>query len=264
MLIRRCLLGCSFSILAGFMFAQNQDAISPGRDRQSLEILARVVQANGGSQAFANVRDITERGEITFDWGDHVSGPLTIQILGGSFRLEADLPDDKRVWVARNGTGSETKNHKSITMTQQEAVNLGNLTFPLAHVVSALLDPAAQVAFVGIEKMEGRSVYRLEVKGQLGLATKEQCGPVSKDLLIDALTFSIVGLEDHPHPTNRVPNAKSIDTTPREVAFSDFRTVNGLLVPFSITTKVHGQEMFQIHLSEVLFNSTIDDAKFRP
>ena len=110
MLLRGCLVVGVFSIMVGFAFGQDQKATSAGRDRQSLEVLARAMQANGSSQALASVHDITEKGEITFHWGDGVKGPLTIQMLDGNhFRLEADLADDKRVWVVRSGRGSQIK-----------------------------------------------------------------------------------------------------------------------------------------------------------
>ena len=83
-----------------------------------------------------------------------------------------------------------------------------------------------------------------------------------KDLLIDALDFDIVGVEDHPFPTHRLPNSKTVDTTPREIDFADFRVVNGVRIPFSITTKVHDQTMLQIRLWDVHFNTNLSDEQF--
>jgi hypothetical protein len=234
------------------------------RDAQLIDILTRTVRAAGGPQAVVAVHDITETGEITFYWGKGIKGPLTIQMLGGNhFRMEADLPDEKQTWILRNGVGSLTEKDRSIRMAPQEALNLGNLTYPLAHVVSALADPETDISFAGIERRNDRSVYRLRVKGQLGLATKAQSLPVLKDLLIDALDFDIVGVEDHPFPSHRLPGNRTVDTTPREIEFADFRVVEGLRVPFLITTKVHEQKMLQIRLSEVHFNTNLTDEQFK-
>jgi hypothetical protein len=88
------------------LFAQDSERQMPKRDAQSIEILKKVVQAAGGEAAVAAVRDITERGEVTFYWSKREEGPVTILMIGGSrYRMEAELPERQSIWVVRDGAG---------------------------------------------------------------------------------------------------------------------------------------------------------------
>lgn len=240
-----------------------QQAKAPKRDPQSIEILTRVIQASGGAQALAAVHDITESGEITFYWGEDVKGPVTIRTLGGNhFRMEADLPQAKSTWVISNGDGLKKDGDKATTISTENAINLGNLTYPVGHVAAALADVSTEVSFVGIVDREGRSVYRLRLKGQLGLVgTPSPLLPVTKDVLVDALSFDIVGVQDRPYRIFN-PGRKLPASPAREIDFSDFRVVKGVRIPFSITTNLQGQKALSIRLSEVDFNKGLGEGDF--
>jgi hypothetical protein len=223
------------------------------RDSDAIEVLARTLAAAGGLQAVSAVRDLTESGEITFHWGEGHKGPVTLQgLTGNHFRMEADLPEGKRIWVVKSGVGSLKEPKGRVhAISGDNAINLENLTFPIAHIVAALTDSTANVLLVGIEKQADRSVYRLRVKGHLGLTEigKSPGLLVEKDLLIDALTFSIVSVGDRPFRTYDAGHKPS-DKPSREINFGDFRAVRGIQVPFSITTKLMGQETLTITFVE--------------
>ncbi len=247
---------------------------APRRDPMLLDVLARVLNAAGGAQALAAVHDLTESGEITFHWGKGVTGPVKIQALGGNhFRMEADLSEGKRTWLVSDGNGARKEaDRKAVELSYANAINLGDLTFPIALLAAALEDPAADISLVGIEKRDGRSTYRLRLKGRLGLVGRGvPAGSVVKDVLVDALTFEILTVEDHPYA--RTPmggrfsspsksNEKASDTAPREITYGDFRVVNGIRVPFSIDTKLEGQRTFGIRLDEAAFNTNLNARDF--
>jgi hypothetical protein len=46
--------------------------------------------------------------------------------------------------------------------------------------------------------------------------------------------------------------------------FSDYRAINGILVPFSITERVAGQTTWTIQLSQIAFNTGLGDTDFQP
>jgi hypothetical protein len=264
-----CRLAVSLYVMSCSLFGQQPGDVHHLRDAQAIEVLARTLQAAGGGQALASVHDITESGEITFYWGKDVKGPITIRALGGNhFRMEADLPEGKSTWIVKDGVGSKKESEKVTPISRDNAVNLGNLTYPVGHVVAALADSASDVSFVGIEKRAGRSIYRLRVKGQLGLVSQPWMGgPVVKELLIDALTFDIVSVEDHPMPTRNVERRSAIrsaattekrsDPPSRVIEFADFRVVKSVRLPFSVSTKLLGQETMSIRLDKVIFNSDL-------
>jgi hypothetical protein len=258
---------CSLVVLWGvtscFLLGQERGKAHPQRDAQAIEILDRVVLAAGGAQALASVHDMTESGEITFYWGKDVKGPLTIQALGGNhFRMEADLPQGKSTWIVKDGVGSKKDGDKAKSISRENALNLCNLTYPIGHVTGALADSATDVSIAGIEKREDRSVYRLRVKGKLGLVGDGSPTSVVKDLIVDALTFDILSVEDHPFRTYKRGGMPS-DIAPREIDFADFRAVNGVRVPFSISTKLQGQKTLSIRVSGMTFNNDLTVSDFQ-
>ncbi len=255
-----------FTVVATCASLSSQERPKPRqRDPMLLDVLARVVNAAGGAQALATVRDLTESGEITFHWAEEVKGSVIIHALGTNrFRMEADLPEGKRTWAVKAGSGSVKEPEGKVrVLSYDNAINLENLTFPLAYFGAALTDSKAHISLVGIEDRDGRSIYRLRVKGQLGLSGIKAGPdlPVVKDLLVDALTFNIVSVEDRPFQTFK-PGGEVSDKPSRAIEFEDFRKIDGVLVPFSITTKLMGQLTLSIHLSSVRFNSGLGDQEF--
>jgi hypothetical protein len=237
----------------------------PRRDAALLDVLTRTVSASGGAQAVSAVRDLTASGEITFHWGEGVKGPVVIRALGGNhFHMEADLPEGKRTWVVKDGDGSRTEpDGRIVPISGENAINFGNLTFPVAHLAVALSDATSDVSLMGIEKREGRSVYRLRLKGQLGLVGKADANrAVTKDVLVDALDFGIVSVQDYPYPVYQ-RNGQLSDAPPREIEYGDFRVVDGVRIPFSIDTKLQGQRVMSIRVSKVSFNSSLSDEDFK-
>jgi len=263
-------------LVASCVSLQGQEGPNPPRrDPLLLNVLTRVVNVAGGVQALAAVHNLTESGEITFYWAKDVKGPVSIRGLGGNhFRMEADLPQGKRIWLVNDGNGSRKEgDKKAVVLPYANATNLGNLTFPIGHVVAALSDLKTEVSLVGIEEQEGRSIYHLRLKGRLGLVgPKTSAGWFIKDVLVDALTFDILAVKDFPYHHRLRPNAPNKQKTsdrqnvsgdaPREIAFADFRMVNGVKVPFSIKTKLEGHSTFSISLKEVTFNTNLNDGDF--
>jgi hypothetical protein len=250
------------------LLAQSQSTTgrkAPERDAQSIEILNRVVQAAGGSQALAAVRDITERGEITFYWGKGQKGPVTIEMVGGRrYRMEADLPQGPSVWITRDGTGwKKESDERVVGLSSENATPMGNFTYPIGQVVASLADPNTSVSFVGIESRKDHSVYRLRVTGRLGLLpTTSVISAISKDLIIDALSFDIVGVADRSFPVYE--GGRPSDKAPYEVDFSDFHAVNQLRVPFLIDMTLMGQHAMDIRVTEVTLNSGVREEQFQP
>lgn len=253
-----------FTIVAVSPFLSAQEAAKhPKRDAQAVEILTRTVNAAGGRQSLSAVRDMTESGEITFYWGESVNGPVTIHTLGGNhFRMEAELSQGRSTWIVSDGVGSKKNGEKVSPISRENAINLCNLTYPVGHAATGLADPATDVSFIRIETREGRSVYRLRLRGKLGLVGDGSPVVVVKDLIVDPLSFDIIGVEDDPYPTYQ-PGERSSNTMPRQIEFGDFRLVNGVRVPFSITTKLEGQQTLTIQLRQVTFNNNLSISDFR-
>jgi hypothetical protein len=261
-------------IASCFPLLSQEGSKPPDRDPVLLDVVTRAVNAAGGARALASVHDLTESGEITFYWGEGVKGPVKIQTLGGGhFRMEADLSTGKRTWLVNDGNGTrKDADNQTVPLPNENAINLGNLTFPMSLATAVLRDAATDISLVGIENRNGRSTYRLRVKGRLGLSGNPNQLAVVKDLLIDALNFSIVGVEDRPFRTyqgmklfdkNSEAGGKLSYKPPRAIEFEDFRTINGVLVPFCVSAKLMGQRTFSIHFTSIVFNSNLSPDDFK-
>jgi hypothetical protein len=250
----------------------------PPRDPLLLEVLSRVVNAAGGPQVFAAVHDLSETGVITFHWTKDVKGSLSIGSLRGNhFRMEAELPEKKQVWLVNDGVGSVREGQKTVNLTYSNSINLENLTFPIEYIEQALADPAVDISLLRIEEREGRSVYHLRLKGRLGLVRKGlPCEPVVKDIRIDALTFEVITVEDFPYSRKPISHIlpvksnektsddarKSLDVPPREITYQDFRNVDGMKLPFSIDIRLEGQRTFSIRFDAAEFNTGLNIRDF--
>lgn len=251
------------AISSCMLFGQEEKSSRPQRDPRSIEILTRVLQNSGGLQAVAAVHDVTETGEITFFWGADVKGLVTIRSLGANhFRMEADLPEGKSTWIVKDGGGSKKEVEKISVLSRENALNLCNLTYPIGHVAAALADSSTEISFVDVEKRGDLSAYRLRLKGKLGLVGDHSPVSVVKDMIIDALTFDILSVEDHPYPTYK-PGGPRSDTAPRELDFGEFRAVKGVRMPFSVLTKLHGQRTMSLAFSDVTFNKNLTVVDFQ-
>jgi len=236
------------------------------RDTQAIEILARAEQAAGGMQALASSHYIRETGEITLCRGkedEQLEGPVTIQLSGGShFRMDADFPEGKWTWIVKDGGGSKEEDGRIIPIFHKAAINLGDLTYPLGYIAPALADSATDVSFIDVEKLNGRAVYRLQLKGGLGLTSQPKSrDTIIKDLLVDVLNFDILAVEDRPFEAHRP--GMTPDSPTRTVEFSDFRQVHGIRFAFSIRTKLLGHQVLDIRLNEVELNTSPSQNAFQ-
>jgi hypothetical protein len=261
MLVRRSLFLLTVFALASLCLFAQEGTKTVKRDPQAIEILTRTANAAGGLQALSAIRDLTESGEITFFWGKDPKGPVVIHSIGATrFRMDATLQEGNLTWLVKDGSGSTKKGEIGPSLLPSPAaINLENLTFPLAYVGTALRDGTTDVSFVGIENRKGASVYRIRVKENLRSGGRTEL--VTKDLFVDALSFEIAGLEDYPYPMRRSP--KSPDGIPRDIEYGDFRTVRDVRVPFSVGTSVHGQQLILIQLNEISFNTNLSDEDFK-
>jgi hypothetical protein len=244
-------------------FAPSQQRPQPERDSRAIEVLSRVIRASGAANN-SIPRDIRETGEVVFHWGNGVRGPVTVSMMGGDrLRLDAELPRGKSTWIVRESVGSKRDAQGQHPIGTLQSVNLGFLTFPLAYALEAINDPTTDVSLGGIEQQSGRSIYRLKLRGRLGLSQKEHAVSVTKYVLVDAMTFDVIAVEEHPVPISMHDGKRVEDSRIRRLDFGDFRLIHGLRVPFLISESLFGQSTLDIHLTDVSFNNNLPDEDFK-
>jgi hypothetical protein len=236
----------------------------PTRDARALLVLAQSLNAAGGVQAVAAVKDFTATGTITYNWaGQRVEGSVTFRGLGlDDFRLDAVLPGGTRSWAVSNLAGALKETDGTVTsIPLHNAVNLGGLTFPYFAMLAALVDTTTTVTYVGPVQVNGAQAYQVRVARTLGAqgagaATVEQM--TTRDFFVDAGNYLPVAIRDTTHPIRGASEAYL-----HGIEFSGYQAVSGLRVPFSIAEKVGGQTIWMARISSVSFNTGLADADFQ-
>jgi hypothetical protein len=234
---------------------------TPQRDPQAISVIAQALNAAGGVAALSAMQNYTATGTVIYYWGgDEVKGNVTVKSRGlGQFRLDATLPEGVRSWSVNNGEGmTKQTNGDMIPIEYHNGMNFGNFTDPLLSLAADSQDPTVSIAYVGLETLDGAQVHHIHTQKVLANDQTGMFGRLTrKDFFINAATFQLISTLDMVHPKNESDVDKS-----HEVDFSDYQTVDGVLVPFTISEIVIGQHTFTIQLQQVTFNGSVNDSDF--
>ena len=230
------------SVCAGPAMAQTAD-----------EIVERHIAALGGREALSRIRTRVSTGTITLT--------LPVGTISGTVEAFAKAPNKSRMIVKLDLSGLgggeilndqrfdgttafviDTFNgNRDISGTQLEAMK--NNGFP-----TAFLDYRARghaIAVIGNELLGGRPTYLLEVTPKIGPKARSW---------VDAETYMVV-------KTSVTVEAPQVGVVEQVTEFSDFRTVDGVKVPFSVKSVNQVQTTTAV-LTDVKHNVDIDDGSF--
>jgi hypothetical protein len=248
--------------------AAQQVPAAPSQDAQAVSLLNHVLTATGGQAAVNAILDYKAFGTITYPGTQNdVHGSVTVAGLGTSeFRLDATLPTGVRSWAIHKGQTTIRADDGTVSLlppvpSQNPSDNAfpyhtpmfpGSVIFPYGQVVAVLGNPLYRVSYKGISTIDGHSMHDIEVQRIL----PGEVDPPSKydvrDFFIDISTLQVVMTQDM-IPRNVL----------HQIWYSDYRSEAGLLVPFSISEKMGGQQTWSIQLSNITFNVGLQDSTFQ-
>jgi hypothetical protein len=241
-----------------------QSTTAVQRDPQAIALLSQALTASGSATLTASLHDFTASGSITYFWaGSQVQGTATIRALGiTSFRVDATLPEGVRSWVTTQDQGSIRETNGQVSpILWHNTIHLGALTLPQWKIANVLNDWTLSVQYSGTDSFSGHQVAVIRVQKPTDAST-DPGGIFSHlsamDFLIDVATYQVIGVRDALHPLR-----DSMQDIRHEIAFADFRVVNGSLVPFSITETIAGQETWSLRLDVITFNTGLTNADFQ-
>jgi hypothetical protein len=210
------------------------------------EIIARHLAARGGEARLHSVQSERLRGTIAF--GKGAPGPLAVDLARpGKIREEVQLSDGKfqRASDGKQGFALGTDG-KRRALSAEELKNLaGSADFDGPLVDRDKKD--VKVKLVGVEPVEGRDAYRLEVTMADGQVRHE---------LIDAQTFLDVKWEGTLHFGGKAVRMWTF--------FRDFREVSGVKLAFRCESHSEGSDDVQLIVYESIeLDAPIDPARFQ-
>jgi hypothetical protein len=237
----------------------------PDRDPQALAVLQSAIEAGGGKAFINNVRDFRATGTITYSWaGKNVKGIVEIQGRGlNQFRMDSHMEDGLHSIILNHGAGKAVDPNGMRVIPPETVAAIGLVILPLPTVTADLGLPG-RISEKGMEQRAGVSLHNIEVhrtSHQQLDQTLDSHSPLSNlgrsEVLIDPATFMVVATRVV--LTARTSRARNIV---REMNYSDFRKVGGLVVPFTIQERAGDQLISTIVLSSIDFNVGVADDVF--
>jgi len=274
------------SILVGAWLAQ---AVSGAETKASpsglsaAQIVDKHVAARGGLQAWRAVQTLAVNGKLDAGTPDSVerSAKLALQGVGASakraaaaesvkaaaaqqvqlpFRLEMKRPRKSRLEIDFAGktavqvydgqNGWKVRPYLNRDDVEPFTADEAKAEAAKADIEGPLLDYAAkgtQVGLEGMEPVDGHNAYKLRVTPKNGDV---------QHIWIDTQSFLDVKVEGAP---------RRLDGKMRNVWFyqRDFRSVQGLMVPYVYDTAIDGNpHSHKMLIESVVVNRTLDDARF--
>ncbi len=238
-------------------------AAAPQRDPQALAIIGQALNAAGGMSPLTSIQDFTGSGTIDYFWaGQDVQGSVTVKGRGlAQFRVDATLPEGAHSWTMNNGTALEKHPNGTVTpLPFPLTLRPANSTFPFFRLLAVLQDTSWSISSVGTVEHNGQQAYDIGLQ-KMYTDGSDPTGLKSRatktDFIIDPNTFLVLSVQDKAYPKDRGPG-----DAPHEMQFSNYKSFNGILVPFSITELIGGQQTSTIQFSQFTFNSGLTDSDF--
>jgi len=235
----------SFCLMSLFLLSL---ITSPGLGQKASDILEKMIEAQGGRKVVEGIKDTTMSGTFEMPMMG-ISGTSTMyQKDPNKTRMDAEFMgmvftqafDGETGWTINPETGGvEPLSEKALEYAKREA--LGD---------EALLHPekcGITYAYKGKETIEGKDYFILEATYSDGyklavyVDSKTYLTYKSKGLSLDMMEVEV-------------------DT---ETVMSDYKKVDGTMIPHTIVIIQNGEAFMTITLTEVSFNTGLEDSLFK-
>jgi len=248
----------ALSTVVGLAAAQS----TPTGDAQAVSLAAQSVAALIRGMPVA---DVTLNGTVTRIAGsDQQSGTVTLLAKGFSeSRVDLNLSGGFRSEVRNSLSGFNQGNWIGIDGVAH-AISLHNCFtdagwfFPALGTLAAVAgNPKVVFSYVGLENSQQTPLQHIQAY-TVSASLPEAQQLSTMDFYLDAKTLlpSIIAFDEHPD------NDQTVDIAVA-VAFSDYRNVNGAMIPFHIQRYVYNGLTLDIQLASAGINSGIPDSQFK-
>ena len=215
------------------------------------QIADRYVQAKGGLQAWRAVQTISYSGKYEAGGKQNVELPFLMQLKRPhKSRFETEFQGDKAIQVYDGTKGWKYRpflGRKDVEPYSPDELKAAALDSDLDGPLVDYAAKGTQVTLEGVEKVEGRDTYKLKLTLKSGQV---------RHLWVDTQSFLEVKIEG----SQRRMDGRM---RPVEVFYRDFKSVNGLMVPYVQETVVQGvKKSHKIIVENVEVNPKLDDSLF--
>jgi outer membrane lipoprotein-sorting protein len=249
MLRRVFLFGITLPVCLSFSMI---GAANPQAGLTAAQIIDKNVSAKGGLQAWRAVQSLSFSGKLEAGGKSKAQLPLVLKKKRpGKTRVELVFANDTAVQVYDGADGWKLRPYlgrKTVEPYSPEELKSASFESDLDGPLVDYASKGNKVELEGVEKVENHDAYKLKVTMKGGQV---------QHLWVDAGTFLEVKVEG-------TPRRMDGKMRPVSIYLRDYKSVNGLMVPYVIETAVEGnRDTHKILIDNVAVNAKLDDALFK-
>jgi hypothetical protein len=238
--------------------AQNQIPIVTAlKDPEAIAVLQQSFAAMGNSVP----SDSIAMGNITIVAGTKSSqGTIRVLTRGtGQSSVQVTVPEGTRTLIYSTGQANELVGSTVNVLSLELAVTSQAPGFPSPIIATLLTDPDTSFQYVGLETSNGMSLHHISAWDSFASQKDMQllANFSMRDIWIDAAS----GLVQRLSYTRRAAHGAAPGIAVN-VFYSDYRSVSGVLYPYSIQESWNGTPWATITIQNVSLNNGLTDADF--
>jgi hypothetical protein len=233
------------------------------QDPQAVAVAQAAFTAMGGAQAIAGYQDSLASGTVTISAGGNpVSYPITMKSKGlRETRVELQMPKGSNIRIVNQGQGAIQRPDGSVKALDSNNTFYEHVNHvPLLSVLSEYANGNVNLLYKGVAQVQGQNEDVIEVDFVPDLSPVS--GPIFASMsrtlfFVNQSTRLVDKIQSMP-----LYEGATKDTIAEDVYPADYRSVNGLLVPFHQTVFVNGSLDSDITFTSVNLNVGLSDSEF--
>ena len=216
------------------------------------QIVEKHTQALGGIDKLKAIQSVIVHGKAVVTAGpSQIEGPIVMKIKRpGSMHMEMTMQgqsyvqgfDGTTAWTVNPFTGSPDPQKSNDEDTLQAKDDSDFIEGPLVDYKAK----GNTVELIGKEDVEGTSTYKLKITKKGGSVEYQY---------LDAQTFLPLRSSGK---RKQAGQEMEFESTP-----SNYKPVNGVMMPYSLSQKVNGNPMMDLTVEKIEVNAPIDDSVFQ-
>lgn len=250
---------CVFSVLSLLIPALAQQTTTVNKDAQALAILTKALAIATTQNAVSLPQDSVAQGSITFVNG--TSATLRIEHKGfRNLRQEIAFPDHQVSYVTKGGQGYSIREGKKTGLPLWVTQFHYPEHIPAISQMADFLSPNMNLIYLGIEKVNGLAAYHImfTLVPTDGTPSEVVAQTSEFHVFVDAQTSLVTKTQSYIFSPEAIENRSLA-----EMYYSDYRSINGLLVPFQVSRYISGEKYCDITFSTVAVNVGLTDIDFQ-
>ncbi len=233
------------------------------QDPQAVAVVQAAFTAMGGAQAVAAYQDSVASGTVAiYTGGTPVSYPITMKSKGlRETRVELQLPKGTNVRIVNQGQGAILRPDGSVKTLYSNNTFYEHVDHvPLLSVLAEYASGSVNLLYNGVAQVQGQpeDVIEIDFVPDLSPVSGPIFASMSRTLFFVNQSTSLVDkIQSTPFYEGNDKNSVT-----EETYLSDYRSINGLLVPFRQTLFVDGTLNTDLTFTSVNLNAGLADSEF--